>query len=309
MRARLNPVLVMALLLTVCFTLATWLAPRFELRESAGSQGLMGVLLGDSRRLFANHFFVKADEYFHSGYYPSIFDNQESFQTPHMAEDAGALKGKNTGEETAFMGQPLDFIESFSRNFIPNRHTHLDEGGASGEDLGEASNGQVREILPWLEFSAEMDPTRVETYTVGAFWLRRKMGKSTDAEQFLRKGLQANPGNPAILFELGRIYDEDYKQTNHARNIWEEGVANLDKQKESLSEQDTFIMSQLTLYLARLEETSGNLAASLHWLERLKPISPDPADIENQIGELKQKLAKSGQGAGSNTPVPPPRKD
>jgi len=31
-------------------------------------------LLGDGRRLFANHFFIMADVYFHSGYYPSVFD-------------------------------------------------------------------------------------------------------------------------------------------------------------------------------------------------------------------------------------------
>lgn len=243
MRRSYNPWLVLLLLITVCFTLATWLSPRFNARQQGRSDSFMALLLGDSRRLFANHLFVKADEYFHSGFYPSIFDNQESFQTPHMAADAGALKEKNSGEETEFMGKPRDFIEEFSRNFIPSRHTHLDEGGAEGKagDLGEAANGDVREILPWLQMSAEMDPSRVETYMVTAYWLRRKMGKVDEAEEFLRQGLRANPGNASLLFELGRIYKEDRKDPNHARNVWELGVHRLDS-KSSHSEQDDFIM-------------------------------------------------------------------
>ena len=37
--------------------------------------------MGDSRRLFANQFFVEADVYFHSGYYPTIFDTPEAERT------------------------------------------------------------------------------------------------------------------------------------------------------------------------------------------------------------------------------------
>src|SRR5580692_10130176 len=124
------PWLLGLLLLVICFTLAAGLDARFESRHDSHSGDVMTLLLGDSRRMFANHFFVKADAYFHSGFYPSVFDNRESFQTAHIAEDAGAMKGKNTGDELGFMGPPRDFIERFERNFMPSRHTHLDEGGA-----------------------------------------------------------------------------------------------------------------------------------------------------------------------------------
>jgi tetratricopeptide (TPR) repeat protein len=250
--------------------------------------------------MFANHFFVKADAYFHSGFYPTIFDNQESFQTPHMAEDAGALKGHNQGEETGFMGQPRDIIEEFNRHFLPSRHTHLDEGGPqgpAGTDLGEGASGEVREILPWLRLSAEMDPGRIETYVVAAYWLRKKMGKVDEAEQFLREGLRANPGNSAILFELGRIYQEDRKDIDRARNVWELGVRKWDQQTTPKTEQDNFVLAQLTLHLARLEENQGSLAAAIQWLERAEPVSPDPEVIRKQIGELRQKLAESKTGA------------
>ena len=296
MRSSKLPYLVLTLLLVVCFSLSAWLEPRVEAREQSRSANVMSLLLGDSRRIFADHFFTKADAYFHSGFYPTMFDNRESFKTAHMAADAGALKSKNQGEETAFMGAPRDFIESFSRHFIPSTHTHLDEGGArgmkeAGSDLGESDGGEVREILPWLELSAEMDPNRIETYTVTAYWLRNRMGKVDEAENFLRRGLRANPGNPAILFELGRLYQDGRKDDVRARNLWEIGVKRLDSQKQPLDEQGTFMLSQLTLYLSRLEERNGNLPASLHWLERLLPVAQNQDEISKEIVEMKQKIS------------------
>jgi tetratricopeptide (TPR) repeat protein len=305
MRTNRLPFLILLLLLVVCFSLAGWLEPHFQAARQARSGGVLGVLMGDSRRIFADHFFVKADAYFHSGFYPTMFDNQESFQTPHMAEDAGALEGKNHGDETAFMGKPLDLIESFNRHFMPSSHTHLDEGGAQPTgDLGEKSGGEVREILPWLKISAELDPNRIETYMVTAYWLRKRMGKVDEAEQFLREGLRSNPYNPALLFELGRIYDEDRKDYNHARNLWELGVSKSDQQLVLKSESDKFILFQLTLSLARLEENQGNLEAAIRWLEQVKTVSLNPAEIEKQIAELKTKLPPNLTPA-SEPPVKP----
>jgi tetratricopeptide (TPR) repeat protein len=303
----------MLLLLTVAFSVAAWVEPLYQERQVAHSSDMMSFLLGDSRRLFANHFFVKADVYFHSGFYPTIFDNQQSFQTPHMAEDAGALKGHNQGDETAFMGPPLDFIEAFRRHFTPSSHTHLDEGGAQGSngvdlDLGE-KGGEVREILPWLKISAELDPNRIETYMVTAYWLRKKMGKVDEAEAFLREGLRANPNNPAILYELGRIYHEDRTNDVHAINLWELGVRKMDEQKSVKTEQDNFILFQLTLALARVEEDHGNYSEAIKWLEREKAVSPYPSEIQKQIEDDRQKLA-DGQKPAADTPVkigsPPP---
>jgi tetratricopeptide (TPR) repeat protein len=298
MRPTKLPYLLLLLLLTICFCFGSGLDARFQSRQDTHSGDVMALLLGDSRRMFANHFFVKADAYFHSGFYPSIFDNQESFKTAHIAEDSGAMKGKNQGDEAGFMGPPLDFIDAFERSFIPSRHTHLDEGGAQGTNseiatLNGEKGGAVREILPWLKLSAELDPSRIETYTVAAYWLRSRMGKVDEAEHFLREGLRANPRNAAILFELGRIYNEDRQDYDHARNVWELGVAKLDAQKQPLNEQDEFILVQLTIGLARLEEKQGNDARELEWLERNLKISPEPDVIQKQIDELKLKL-KSG---------------
>ncbi len=68
----------------------------------------------------------------------------------------------------------------------------------------------MREILPWLKLSAELDPENIKTYVVTAFWLRTKLNQVSEAEQVLREGLRHNPDNAQLLFELGRIYFENY---------------------------------------------------------------------------------------------------
>jgi tetratricopeptide (TPR) repeat protein len=295
------------LLLLVCVVcLSTWIEPRYQARQSSTPASMLSFLLGDSRKLFANQFFNEADAYFHSGFYPTIFDNQQSFQTPHIAADSGAMKDQNLGDETGFMGPPLDFLEAFGRHFIPSEHTHLDEGGAQGTngvnlDLGE-KGGEVREILPWLKISAELDPNRIETYMVTAYWLRKRMGKVNEAEESLREGLHANPNNPTLLFELGRIYHEDRTNDAHARNLWELGVKQLDRQKAPLNDQDSFMLFQLTLNLARLAEDQKDYPTATQWLERVKPVSPYPADIQKQIDEDRAKVTTNG-ASGSNAPA------
>lgn len=131
-----NAYSVLGLLIVVCFSLATYLEPWFQSWAGSRSQSasLLAVLLGDSRRLFANHFFAQADSYFHRGYYPTVFDNRESFETSHVAEDAGTHESQHQEGEVAFLGEPLDRINRFGRNFFPSAHTHLDDTGPPAEE-------------------------------------------------------------------------------------------------------------------------------------------------------------------------------
>lgn len=279
------PQFALLLLLTVCFCLATDLSAWFQAWQGnrTDSANLMAVAMGDARHMFANHFFVKADVYFHSGFYPSIYDNQQSFKTPHIAEDSGAMRGKNAGDETSFLGPPRNWIDSFGREFFPSVHTHLTEGGADGEQ----KEAEVREILPWLKLSSQLDPKRVETYVVTAYWLRR-IGKPSEAEDFLREGLKENPGNPQLLLDLGRIFLESRKDTVRARNIWEAALRNLQSTSEYNKDQNKFVEEQLLAALAKLEEQANNPGKALALLERLKSISPNPQAIEEWMRGLRQ---------------------
>ena len=293
--------LLLVALLVFCFGLAANLQPRFHSLESSRRQSsnFFSLLLGDSSRIFANSFFVKADAYYHSGYYPTIFDNNSAFRTAHMAEDTGAVASHNEGEEGAFMGPARNWIDAFGRHFIPNRHTHLDEGGASGE-LGDSK--EVREILPWLKLSAELDPENIKTYTVTAFWLRTKMNQVSEAEQVLREGLRHNSNDPQLLFELGRIYFENYHDFARARNIWEAALRSWARQAPGVplperlkptdeNFDDRFLFEQLQTYLAQLEEKAGNLDAAIARWQQARLASPNPQEIQKHVDGLKQKPA------------------
>ena len=296
MRSSKVPHLCVAALLVLCFGLAAHLSVWFQNWQGSRTETAdpLNVLIGDAGRLFANHFFVKADAYFHSGFYPTIFDNREAFQTPHMAEDTGAVAGHNKGDETGFLGKPLDWIDAFSRQFFPSTHTHLDQGGPRGNsekgvELGDGS--EVREILPWLRLSAELNPSDIRTYVVTSYWLRERMGKVAEAEQFLREGLRANPGSYEILFELGRIFAENRHDPTRARNLWNAALRNWRQQESGKTDPDKFLFTQITSRLAMLEEDQGNHQEALAFMDMWKSMSPDPDAVQKRIDEVRQKLS------------------
>lgn len=289
-----RPLLITAALLTGCFALAVTVEPKLAAHQALArhERAPIEVILGEARRIFAGHFFVKADVYFHSGYYPSIFDGATLHES-HIAAGAAGESGEH--EEADFLGQPRDLIDRFSRAFYPSTHTHLDEDHPEhhdhhdheGHDHSECK-GEVREMLPWLRLTAEMDPNRIETYTVGAYWLRTRMGASAQAEAFLRDGLRANPGSYAILFELGRIYRESHHNIERARNLWEAALHQWNRVEKTKKEPDNFLLLQITWHLALLEESAGNRAKAIEYLNIARVASPKPEAVEAKIQELSK---------------------
>jgi len=284
---RATPYLALLLLLAASFTLATVLQPRalkWSTRSESGS--VLKVLLGDSQRLFANHFFVQADVTFHSGYYPSIFDQaQAPKNSRHMTAKEGEPEAEEHEKQMNFLGPPRDWIERFGRHFLITEHTHL-------------QGGKEREMLPWLRLSAELDPQKIDTYTVAAYWLR-DLGEVKEAETFLRDGLRNNPDSYEILFELGRLYYENYHDTARARNVWELALRKWTDQAQAKKDPDQLQLNQIVVNLARLEENAGNLERAIYLLGLARKASPHPEVLQQQIHELKQKLAKPAPAPAS----------
>lgn len=303
MKPRIHPVLLLLLLLAVCASLATLLENQMLAAGTPrrGSGSVLQVLFGDGRRLFSNHFFIKADVSFHSGYYPTIFDRvQRPKDSRHMTvkeedEDSGTQTNQvkhatQTGTEGGteherqmdFLGPPRDWIERFGRNFLITSHTHLE-------------GGQAREILPWLRISADLDPQRVETYTVAAYWLR-DLGKYKEADQFLQEGLRNNPNSYEILFELGRLYQENYHDNVRARNVWEAALRKWMVRESNKKDPDLFKLEEIALHLGRMEESDGHWQKAIEMLELAKKASPHPEVLERQIEELRRKPAAPAAG-------------
>jgi hypothetical protein len=280
--------LLLVALLVLAFGFAANLHSQFTAWPGSRADGdVFKILLGDSRKLFANQFFVKADAYYHSGFYPGIFDNNEAFKTAHMAEDTGAVSSNNHGEEEKFMGPPRNWIDAFGRHFFPDRHTHLDEGGPR-DDL--SSSDEVREILPWLKLSTDLDPQNVQNYTVTAYWLRERMHKTDEAFEVLLDGLQQNPGSCEILFELGRLYAESDQDTNRALNVWNAAAHNWHPVSGSEDEvaANNFIEEKITTQLGETEINLGHPQAAIEWFEKAKLVSRTPDSLQARIDDLRR---------------------
>jgi tetratricopeptide (TPR) repeat protein len=294
-----NTAVILFSLLALGFTLVTWLQPWHSAWEGARrrDQGALAVFMGDGRRIFGEYFFRKADIYFHSGVYPSMFDRTATTAENHMVSATSAPVDSHASEDEhadehdhdhdhdhespalpARHDDAIDWLDRFSRNFYPTRHVHLEDGG------------DAREILPWIRISAELNPQRVATYTTAAFWLRRHMGKVDEAEQFLRDGLRANPGNSEILFELGRLFDEDRKDLFRAGNLYALALREWRNKVTEPKPEDTILLRQILAHLAWLEERQGHLPEAIQHWQTLLPSLEDPTAVRERIADLETRL-------------------
>lgn len=275
---KISPLLVLTALLALAFTLATGLASRAEgWSVRAKSDNVFGMMFGDGRKLFANHFFTMADVYFHSGYYPSVFDKNAEEQKEIISASHGKKESEEDEKNEDFLGKPKDWIDAFGRHFRITEHTHLE-------------HGSEREILPWLRLAADLDPQKIDTYTVGAFFLREHMGRTQEAEAFLREGLRNNPDSCEILFELGRLYRDGLHDAGRARNVWELGIKKFLLRSSEQQKEDKLVLDDLAVNLARLEEDAGNYGQAIKWFQLAQTVSPLPESLQKQIDEVQKKL-------------------
>jgi hypothetical protein len=116
----------------------------------------------------------------------------------------------------------------------------------------------------------------------------------------LREGLRNNPLDPQLLFELGRIYEENYHNADRARNIWEAALRSWAAQEPGVPQSDRlkmtnenfddrFMFEQLQTSLAQLEEKAGNIDDAIARWQFAKLASPTPDEIQKHIDGLKQK--------------------
>lgn len=280
--------LILGLLFALGFSFATYLQPRQPAPPSSAEQSgnVLALLLGDVRKMFAQQMFAKADAYFHRGNYPSIFDLAPRPEENHMAgesehdehcdldHDHAHDHHHDHDAESAGAPPPAnDWIEAFGRHFYPTVHVHL-------------KDGEEREMLPWLRIASELDPQKIETYVVTAYWLRSRLDKVDEAEQFIRAGLRANPNSPELLYELGRLFYESRKDFNRARNVWVFALRRWQEVETSKPEPDKVLLAQIVGGLARVENQDGHFSEAIRYLRLLKEHSPSPEEIQKQIDQI-----------------------
>ena len=153
------------------------------------------------------------------------------------------------------------------------------------------NGGHEREMLPWLRLAADLNPHKVEIYTVGAFFLREHLGRPQEAEAFLREGLRNNPDSCEVLFELGRLYYETSDDFDRARNVWQLGVKKYYERTPEQQKDTKIICDDLTVNLSRLEKVTGHYDKAIYWLKQAQTVSPNPPALQVQIDELQKKIA------------------
>lgn len=219
-----------------------------------------------------------------------------------MAAEAQTGTEEHEDASSDFLGQPKDWIDRFDRHFYPSRHRHLDEEEDSAEDHAGHRDGASqpqerrrniqkveRELLPWLRLAADLDPERTETYIVASHWMRTRLGKVTEAEQFLREGLQANPEDSELLFELGKVYSENRKNLPRARNVWELALKKWQRKEGDKADASNFLYAQILGSLAKLEEEDKRYPKAIEYLQLLKVVSPSKENIQKWMDALKRK--------------------
>src|SRR5215831_4945929 len=122
---KISPLASVVVLLALIFTLATYLVtPAEKWSQRTKSDNVFGMVFGEGRKLFANQFFTMADVYFHSGYYPSIFDQNAKEEKEIISASHGKKESEEEEKNEDFLGKPKDWIDTFGRNFKITQHTH-----------------------------------------------------------------------------------------------------------------------------------------------------------------------------------------
>ena len=146
-------------------------------------------------------------------------------------------------------------------------------------------------MLPWLRLAADLDPQKIDTYTVGAFYLRNHLKHVNQAEAFLREGLRNNPDSCEILFELGRLYRESSHDLDRARNVWELGVRKFLARSPAEQKENRLVFEELVVNLGHLEDEAGNYGQAINWFRAAQKVSPNPGVLQRQIDEIQKKFA------------------
>ena len=227
-------------------------------------------------------------------FYPSRHSHLEEAEGAHVGEEDQAGPEARPGASPA-RAADSDHEGGHDKTGLSAHDAGHDADHDAGHGTKEgatraaraAGSGAQREILPWLRLSAELDPQRVETYTVASFWLRRKLGKVAEAEAFLREGLRANPGDYEILLELGRIQYQNHQDTVRARNLWELALKDWTRREAGQTNQNLLAYAALLNNLAMAERDQNNYPQAIRYYTALKEVAPHPDLIQGWIDYLK----------------------
>lgn len=296
-----RPVLLLFLFISLSLALAGSLVREADLaRDSNKSPSALAVIFGDGRRLFANQFLAKADAYFHSGNYPSVFDLEaQQAEGDFCIENLPAEEGGHHDEHSAH-GDPAahhaasgdeghrhESLETVSsrRDWIARLHSLIDT-----KTHNHLEGGDEKEMLPWIKLAVELDSHNVTAYAVGGYWLQQ-LDKPEEARAFLREGQRNNPDSYEIYFELGRLEERHYQNLALARRLHQLAMQSWERRNKGREEADFDYYARIIGRLGKIEEELGNYREAISYYQALKNVSPNPQAVQRLIDGVQSRLS------------------
>lgn len=172
-----------------------------------------------------------------------------------------------------------------------HEHKHAHELGVDHDEAACAEYQEAleawrremeRQMMPLIRIVTWLDPHFILAYQVGGWTLGERLGKTNEAEKFLKEGIGKNPHRYELYHEIGFLYFfqlEDYPQA-----AWAFEKA-LDLPIESKNE-----LRKLMRMLAYSYERAGDLSKAIETLEAYLEIDPGNGKARIRLENLKQML-------------------
>jgi len=252
--------------------------------EVASVNELMGRTFWEFRRAGAMLTWVKAQNYFHSGFDLMYLgtktwkegEKEELADLMRRKEEGGATPGDaqeepgHRDEENPFLGHP-EMTRTMLRPYVLD-HEHRADA--------------VIRMLPWYWLTTMLDPHYVRAYVNGAWWLAFDLKMDDQAMSYLREGLANNPNNSELLFYVGRIYMGRFDNFARASSYFESALHGVGLDPEQ--EEDVW------RFLAFSLEKNGEYARALKAAEDGLQKYPGAVGFSTVIRRCRQKLQKPG---------------
>ena len=280
--------------LVAALALAAFFAARVECLggvrgrgEPGGGPDVMALLFGEARKVVSNSMFDRAELYFHGGVQEAA-DECAATGHSHAESPGGALaaaaslpddqaKHAEHAEhdgQAASAGREWDWWSAINRRVHPAAHQHLP---ATGE----------KEVVPWLWASAKVDPHNVQAYSVGAYWLGRRLGNWDEAVRFIEEGIRHNPESFDLEFCRGELLVARYPRApEKSLRAFEAALQKLKPEQFADVADLEMFRRRLLQYLGDLNLRAGDLAAARKWYQELLRIYPQHGGVQKKLQEI-----------------------
>ncbi len=253
------------------------------LRRSGGpgnGADVVALLFGEARKVVSRSFFDRAELYFHGGVEDAAAACAEhGHGGPGGALAAAAVStsghGEHDDEEAAAEGGGWDLWSRLNRRLHPSEHRHM--AGAREE----------AEVVPWIWAAAKADPHNTLAYSIGAYWLSRRLGRVDEGLRFIEDGIRLNPQSCDLEFCRGEVLImKDRARPEVAREAFRAALRKWTPDQFEDAEDAALFRRDALIYLGTLSRAAGDRAGARAFFGEVLRLFPGQATAVRLLGEM-----------------------